>query len=146
MENRGYFNGGRMFRWLGYDKKIVPPDSVEFKEQAERIVTDLGKYRAALSKNPANAKAEKNQFTQGTFLGVEQGDYAHWKMRTRDGAELSYFILRPDSSVEKVLQKPTAYVGRECRVHWKTTTENLPEAGGRMPVDHVVRVEWLSAR
>lgn len=63
-------------------------------------------------------------------------------MRTKDG-EVSYFILSPDASVEKVLASPKRHLHRKCQVQWKTTTENIPEAGGKITVNQVVSVKWL---
>jgi len=91
------------------------------------------------------SKSEKavQQTTEGVFLGIEQGDYAHWKMRTKSGEEISYFILQPDASVEKVINKAGSYVGRTCLVQWKSSIENIPEAGGKITVEQIISVEWL---
>jgi hypothetical protein len=40
--------------------------------------------------------------TNGTFAGIEQGDYAHFLVKTPKGQE-SYFVLRPDKSVQSYL-------------------------------------------
>jgi hypothetical protein len=80
---------------------------------------------------------------EGTFSGIEWGDYAHWMMRTTDGKELSFFVMRPDASVEKVMKTPEKYVGKKCRVQWRKTVENVPEAGGEMELEEIVSVEWL---
>lgn len=81
--------------------------------------------------------------TEGIFLGIEWGDYAHWTMSLGQKKEVSYFILQPDATVEKVLENPEDFHGRKCRVVWKKTTENLPEAGGQVEVEQMVSVEWL---
>jgi hypothetical protein len=98
------------------------------------------------SAEPAPDKAPALQTTLGVFLGIEQGDYAHWKLRKKNGKETTFFILRPDASVEKVLEKPEARVGQNCRVQWKKTTENIPEAGGKQVVRQIVSVEWLDVK
>jgi hypothetical protein len=46
--------------------------------------------------------------------------------------------------VEKVLKNPSAFIGRKCRVEWKATTEDIPEAGGETALEQIVSVEWLS--
>lgn len=79
----------------------------------------------------------------GIFLGIEEGDYAHWQMRTDKGEERSFFILKPDASVEKVTAKPTAFKGRKCRVTWKKSKENIPEAGGKIELEQILSVEWV---
>jgi hypothetical protein len=81
--------------------------------------------------------------TVGTFVGIEEGDYAHWLMRTAEGDELSLFILHPDSATEKVLEKPESYVGRRCRVEWKESMEDIPESGGMVLLQQILRLEWL---
>lgn len=80
---------------------------------------------------------------EGVFLGIEWGDYAHWTMSLGQKKEVSYFILQPDATVEKVLENPEGFIGRKCRVVWKKTTEDLPEAGGQVEVEQMVSVEWL---
>lgn len=97
----------------------------------------------ALVGSPSSEAAPALQSASGVFLGIEQGDYAHWKMRLTNGKEVDYFILRPDATIEAVLANPEARVGQKCRIQWKTTTENLPEAGGKQAVDQAVSVEWL---
>jgi hypothetical protein len=97
-------------------------------------------------KDKEEAKPKKAALTvEGTFTGIEQGDYAHWNMRTKAG-EVSYYILKPDASVEKVLKNAKPFVGRKCRITYKKTTENIPEAGGKMEVEQIVSVEWLGKK
>lgn len=91
------------------------------------------------------AKPKAALTAEGTFTGIEQGDYAHWKMRTKSG-EVSFYILKPDASVEKVLAKPKPFVGRKCRITYKKTTENIPEAGGKMEIQQIVSVEWTEKK
>jgi len=67
-------------------------------------------------------------------------------MKSEKGEELSYFILKGDATVDKVLGKPKAYVGRKCRVKLKISMENIPEAGGKMEVTQVLGVEWLEGK
>lgn len=82
------------------------------------------------------------QTTSGTFTGIEEGDYAHWNMKTDKGEEVSYFILKPDASIEKVLENPKPFIGKKCAVKWKASKENIPEAGGKIDLEQVVSVEW----
>ncbi len=90
----------------------------------------------------ARAEDSKTRVVEGSFQGIEQGDYAHWQMRTGDGKAVSYFILRPDSSVEAVLNDPEKFVGRKCRVTIKTGVEEIAEAGGKTEIEQVVSVAW----
>jgi hypothetical protein len=67
-------------------------------------------------------------------------------MTTKSGEEVSYFIMRPDDSVEKVTENPEKYIGKKCRVTWKKSTENIPEAGGKMEIEQILSVEWLGKK
>src|SRR5687767_3772754 len=68
--------------------------------------------------------------TEGTFVGIEQGDYAHFLIKDKKGKDDSFIVLRPDKSVQPYLDNPTKLKGRTVRVHWKE--ETIPEAGGKM--------------
>ncbi len=82
--------------------------------------------------------------TEGTFAGIEQGDYAHFQIKTKTGADASFIILQVDKSVQSFLDSPVKLKGRKVRVFWKEKT--IPEAGGmektvtkveaREPLDH----------
>ena len=99
-------------------------------------------------KTPAKPKekAGVTQTTEGTFLRVEEGDYTHWLMKNAQGREVSFFVLRPDAGVEKVLASPAKFVGKKCRVQWKSSTETIPEGGGRMKIEQILSVEWLGKK
>ena len=75
--------------------------------------------------------------TEGTFVGIEQGDYAHFQIKDKKGKDDSFIILRPDKSVQAFLDNPTKLKGRQVRVHWKE--ETIPEAGGKLKT--VIKVE-----
>jgi hypothetical protein len=86
---------------------------------------------------PAWAGSAKTGSTEGTFVGIDQGDYAHFLIKNKKGQDDSFIILRPDKSVQSYLNNPTKLKGRKVRVHWKEQT--IPEAGGLMKT--VVKVE-----
>lgn len=86
----------------------------------------------------ATCLAESQGITDGTFVGIEQGDYAHFQIKpTKEGQPDSFIILRPDKSVQPFLDSPAKMKGRKVRVHWKEQT--IPEVGG--PMKTVVKVE-----
>ena len=100
-------------------------------------------FSAAL-KSPGKAGAsEAAQVVEGVFLGIEQGDYLHWNMRTTAGDDFSLFILKPGASVTKAADNPEAFKGKRCRVTWKASTEFVPETGGKTEIDQILAVEWL---
>ena len=75
--------------------------------------------------------------TEGIFVGIEQGDYAHFQIKDTKGKDDSFIVLRPDKSVQAYLDNPTKFKGRKVRVHWKEQV--IPEAGG--PMKTVTKVE-----
>jgi hypothetical protein len=87
-------------------------------------------------------KSKSGQTAEGVFTGIEQGDYAHFKLRESDGTERSFFILQTDAAIERVLADPREYEGRNCRVRWERRSENIPEAGGPMEIDVLLGVDW----
>lgn len=82
--------------------------------------------------------------TEGTFVGIDQGDYTHFLIKNKHGGDESFIALRPDDSVKAYLDHPAGLKGRKIRVYWKM--EMIPEAGGkektvtkveeRKPLDH----------
>lgn len=137
VEDRRYFRDGRVFKSLTSDKSAAPATAADNAESTKRL---NGLSRAFVKALKAGASASRT--SEGIFKGIEEGDYAHWKMRI-DGEDQSFFILRPEPSVEKVLENPDSYIGRKCRITWKQSIENIPEAGGKIEVEQILSVEWL---
>ena len=75
--------------------------------------------------------------TEGTFVGIEQGDYAHFLIKEKNGRDDSFTILRPDKSVQPYLDNPGKFKGRAVKVYW--TKKFIPEAG--FPMKTVYKVE-----
>jgi hypothetical protein len=137
VEDRRYFRDGRVFKWVTTDKSAGPASAKDNAESTRRLNELSRAFVTALK-----AAAGPSNAVEGTFTGIEEGDYAHWKMRV-GGEERSFFILRPEPSVEKVLAKPASYIGKQCRITVKKSKENIPEAGGKIDVEQVISVEWL---
>ncbi|MEO5722068.1 MAG: hypothetical protein ABIR71_11430 [Chthoniobacterales bacterium] len=82
--------------------------------------------------------------TEGTFAGIEEGDYPHFLIKDKKGASDSFIVLHRDKSVEAFLHNPAKLKGRKVRVFW--TEEMIPQAGQkqktvtkveeREPLDH----------
>lgn len=142
-EDRFYFKEGKLFKWLDTEKKPVKTTSEDFIAESERLTSNAQSFISAFKGKVGVSKSQAVQSTSGTFLGIEEGDYAHWQMKNEGGKEVSFFIMRPDSSVEKVLESPKAYQGKKCRVQWKSSIEKIPEAGGNIKVEQILSVEWL---
>lgn len=147
VEERLYFKDGSVFKWLTTEKPAPVFHGEDYAATTERFVSNCTAFVAALKKGrPAGKKAAAAQVIEGTFVGVEQGDYAHWNMRVKGGEDASFYILRPEASVEKVLEKPEAYAGKKCRVTVKKSMENIPEAGGKTEVEQILSVEWIGKK
>ncbi|TSA34770.1 MAG: hypothetical protein D4R65_05745 [Verrucomicrobiaceae bacterium] len=142
VEERIYFDEGRIVKWLTTDKAAPVIHGEDFESQAGYLNAHCTDFVDALKSKGTGTAAKEAQSVDGVFLGIEQGDYAHWNMRATDGREISLFILRPGNSVSKVLDNPEAFAGRKCRVAWKQSTENIPEAGGNLQVEQILDVEW----
>lgn len=144
-EERIYFDAdGPIFRWLNTDKDAPIMHAEDYAAFGELLMANAARFSAALrEKQGAPASASGTRAVEGQFLGVEEGDYAHWKMRTASGDDVSFFLLRPDAALERVLADPQEYEGRRCRATIKQSTEDIPEAGGSMEIEQIVGVEWL---
>ena len=89
--------------------------------------------------SPAFAESQKGH-SDGTFLEIEQGDYAHFIIKTKAGRE-SFFVLRPDQSVQSFIDNGAKLKGRKVRVHWEERNESIPEAGGKQRIKVVTKVD-----
>ena len=76
----------------------------------------------------------------GTFAGIEQGDYAHFLLKDKKGVH-SFFVLKPHESVQAYLDNPEKLKGRKIRVHWEERMQKIPEAGGNERIKLVTKVE-----
>jgi hypothetical protein len=135
VEERMYFDKGEITKWnvnkdLGY---VLHAE--DYASQADALKRNTSNFLKVLK--------GKRETTEGVFLGIDQGDYFHWKMRDNDGKEVSLFILNADPSVEKVAEAPDAYLNKKCRVTWKRSKQELPEAGGQQEVAQIISVVWL---
>lgn len=150
-ENRLYFKAGKMVHWIGNDKKPVSPKSEDFKLEADRLTGNVEHFITALKEKikkapPAKETAAALQTLEGVFTGIEEGDYIHWAMKSKDGKKSSFFVLHPEASVEKAIEEPGVFVGKKCRIKWKKSVENLPEAGGKTEVEQIISVEWIGGK
>ena len=88
----------------------------------------------------AESRASKGH-TDGTFAEIEQGDYAHFVVKDSKGKRQSFFILRPDKSVQSYIDNGSKLKGRKVRVHWEERNESIPEAGGKQRIKVVTKVD-----
>ena len=107
----------------------------------QRLVAAFTFAALLLAATPLLAAPAKKGQSDGTFAGIEQGDYAHFRLKSAKGKEESFFILRPDKSVDSYLKNEAKLKGRKVRVHWEERDEQIPEAGGKQRIKIATRVE-----
>jgi len=119
------------------------PPTKPASESATNSATEDSSQKTFASAGKGDIQGATLNVTEGKFLRLDEGDYYHWVMKdSESGEEVSYFIIKPEASVEAVVDNPEKYVGKKCRVTWKESTENLPEAGGKQDVEQVLSVTW----
>ena len=69
----------------------------------------------------------KTGSTEGTFIGIEQGNQTYFLIREKDGREHPFIILHPDESVQSYLDHAAKFKGRPVKVYWvkKVTGDGL---------------------
>lgn len=135
VEERIYFADGQIVQWLTTDPSMVP-HSEDYTAFGKLLTANTSKFLDALGPVPPP------QTLSGTFLGIEQGDYAHWKMKTPTGEAVSFFLLRSNDTLDPVLANPEKFVGKSCRITWMSSLEDLESAGGRIQIDQITHVTW----
>ena len=138
IEDRVYLENGGIVKWISTDPSFVA-HSEDYASMSERLASEVPRYVEALTDG---AESKGGQTAEGIFTGIEQGDYAHFKLRENDGTELSFFILQTDAAIDRILADPQEYEGRACKVRWERRSENIPEAGGPMEIDILLGVDW----
>lgn len=143
VEERIYLKDGEVFKWLSTEKPAPVLHGEDYQATTARIVDNSKHFVAALKKKagPA-AKAPAGATLEGKFTGIEEGDYAHWNMTTGAG-ERSFFILKTNAAIEKVLAQPAKFKGKRCAITWKKGMQDIPEAGGRIEVEQILDVRWI---
>lgn len=151
-EHRFYFTDSKLVKWIDEAKKPVDLTDSNFATEGTILLENSAKFLKALGgKADAGgkekpAKAGEAKTTDGTFVRIDEGDYFHFVIKDAKGEEVSFFILKGDKSVDKVTDEPEKFAGKKCRVKWKTSTENIPEAGGKMEIDQILSVEWTTGK
>jgi hypothetical protein len=129
IEERLYFRDGGIFKWLTSVKDAPPFHGEDYEDTTKMHNRRCGIFLKALGGGAAEAAT-----VEGKFLGVEEGDYTHWRMSDGKGGERSFFVLQTT---------PDKFKGKRCRVTWKRSAENIEEAGGKVEIDVLVSAEWL---
>jgi hypothetical protein len=64
------------------------------------------------------AGAGARGLTEGTFIGIEPGDPAHFLIKEKNGHQDSFVILQPNESVQPYLDNPAKFKSRRVKVYW----------------------------
>ena len=56
--------------------------------------------------------------TEGTFVGIEQGNPQYFLIKETAGGEQRFVILGPGESVQPYLDNPAKFKGRPVKVYW----------------------------
>ncbi|GAT32494.1 hypothetical protein TSACC_2893 [Terrimicrobium sacchariphilum] len=125
-------------------KPATQPAAQSASESAADSASEESAGKTFASAGKGDIKGSTLNVTEGKFLRIDEGDYFHWVMKDKEtGEEVDYFIIKPDANVEAVTDAPEKFVGKKCRVTWKESTENLPEAGGKQDVQQILSVTWI---
>jgi hypothetical protein len=141
-EDRYYFRNGVLFKWLDFEKKPVDPTSGEFQQEGQYFSENTQKFIRSLAAKPA-PKAPAGNVTTGVFTGIEEGDYFHWMMRPQGGEIVTFFILNTTPAIDAAIANPGQFLGKSCRVTWRSKVMNIPEAGGNIDITEILGVQWL---
>lgn len=147
VEERFYMDAEGIVKWLSTEKNAPVMHAEDYREMWYALIKSNVEYSKVLApEKPATSaevKAAGTRMTEGKFLRIDEGDYFHWVMKDdATGEEATFFILKPDASVEAVVSDPEKFVGKKCRVTWKESTERIPEAGQKMDVQQILSVSW----
>lgn len=77
----------------------------------------------------------------GVIVGVESGDYIHLLVKDAAGKTRSFFVGQATGMLGQIVENPDAFKGRKVTVTWQKVTTHIPEAGGDMTIERVVKVE-----
>ena len=156
VEERFDFENGKLVRYLGPDKQPVAKADKNFAEMETALVEmsqDLIEriegstaYAGMIGEDAPKAAAGTvfgAGYSDGTFAGTEQGDYLHLDIEQADGGIETFFVIKPDASLEPILKDVAASKGTKLRVHWTEKMQDIPEAGEATRLKICDRVEVL---
>jgi hypothetical protein len=116
------------------------------KESTQKDSSETTEKEAPKSEETEKPKEEatgNQQVTEGTFVGIEQGDYFYFKVKPENGDEKSLMVLKGDDTYEKISANPDKYKGAKVKVTWEAKKQNVPEAGGEMDIEEYIKAEIL---
>ncbi len=157
VEEQFDFADGILVRYIGPDKKPVAKEDKNFSQMEtsltkmsvdvmERIEGSTAYAEMTGERPPSKAPAGTvlgAGFADGTFSGVEEGDFFHLDLEQADGEVVTFFVITRDKSVDPFLNDPAKETGRKIRVHWTEKMQDVPDAGGIIRLKVCDRIEIL---
>lgn len=116
------------------------------EETAKKDSSETTEKETPKSEESEKPKEEANsnqQVTEGTFVGIEQGDYFYFKVKPENGDEKSFMVLKGDDTYEKIAANPDKFKDAKVKVTWEAKKQNIPEAGGEMNIEEYIKAEIL---
>jgi hypothetical protein len=121
-------------------KNTSEADSIKENKTEKKQGEKAEKNEEEKTEKPQNSK---EQVSIGTFVEIEQGDYFHFRIKTEEGEEKSFFVLNDDDTYRTIEANPEKYKGKKVKVYWVAKKQNIPEAGGEMDIDEYIKAELL---
>jgi outer membrane lipoprotein-sorting protein len=115
----------------------TPKDTTNQEASNEDTEADI------VQKIDESETSANQQISIGTFVGVEQGDYFYFKMKTDSGEEKSLMVLQGDDTFDAMFENPDSYKGKKVKVTWVATKQDIPEAGGVIDIDKYIKAEII---
>jgi len=160
VEERFDFEAGKLVRYLGPSKRVVPKEDKSFAEMETALVSMSADLKERIegstayvgmvggADDPDHPKAAAGTvfgagYSDGTFSEVEKGDYYHLDLEEADGEIATFFVVKADASVEPFINDPVKSKGTKIRVHWTERMQEIPEAGGATRLKVCDRIEVL---
>lgn len=157
VEERFDFEDGMLVAYVGPDKKPVAKEDKNFAQMEtsltkmsvdvmERIEGSTAYAEMTGERPPSKVPAGTvlgAGFADGTFSGIEEGDFFHLDLEQADGEILTFFVITRDKSVDPFINDQAKERGKKIRVHWTEKMQDVPDAGGIIRLKVCDRIEIL---
>lgn len=160
VEERFDFEDGKLVRYLGPSKKPIAKEDKAFAEMETALVSMSEDLKERIEgstayvgmiggvDDPDHVKAPAGTvfgagYSDGTFSDVEEADYFHLDLKQADGGIETFFVIKPDASVEPFIKEPAKSKGTKIRIHWTEKMQDIPEGGGATRLKICDRIEVL---
>lgn len=118
----------------------APTETTQAATAATTAATTIAATTAA-TPTPApstTGSAAGIQVLTGTFQGLEWGDYLHITIKSEDGVDYTFFVLKYPG-----VDPETLAIGQKVKVTWQNSDEFLDPPGETVNVDKVISIELV---